>query len=147
MMIGVTVSASWAWAVEVRLFGGTSKLSDYFCRETQRGEIVELFGVGFDDERGTGDLGRQHTKFNRLRAIPLFSNSCIRVQELASPSKNLMTSSRPTTAANVKKAWPKHRSRYPGGEKMAVGDCEMRLRDLSDCETGLVLVPSPEYCR
>jgi hypothetical protein len=68
MMIGVTVSASWAWAVEVRLFGGTSKLSDYFCRETQRGEIVELFGVGFDDERGTGDWGRQHTKFNRLRA-------------------------------------------------------------------------------
>ena len=47
MMIGVTVSARWAWAVEVRLFGGTSKLSDYLCRETQRDEIVELFGTGF----------------------------------------------------------------------------------------------------
>ena len=46
-------------------------------------------------------------------------------------------------AAKVKKAWPEHRSRYPGGENMAVGDCEMQLRDLA----GLVLVPSPEYCQ
>ena len=43
MMIGVTVSARWAWAVEVRLFGGTSKLSDYFCRETRSGVAGTLW--------------------------------------------------------------------------------------------------------